>query len=218
MSRALERLGVRTFACAVCECDEDCLAILRQYLPGVVWKDIKMVSEGDIISLLDAHPDIQGVIHSGGSPCQGLSRLSSGRQHFDDERSGLFYELMRVSEIVERECKKRGLWHVGFVENVVCDPADQEVFRDLTGWDQWLICSGSLSVVRRPRFFWVSEKISFDDIGLVEPGVGYRVARVPGPSEPPEWWVSPGWRWIDESTGKNTPKNAAGEACWFESH
>ncbi len=52
MSRALERLGVRTFACAVCECDEDCLAILRQYLPGVVvWKDIKMVSEGDIISL-----------------------------------------------------------------------------------------------------------------------------------------------------------------------
>lgn len=35
MSRALERLRLRTFQCAVCECDADCLTILRNYLPGV---------------------------------------------------------------------------------------------------------------------------------------------------------------------------------------
>lgn len=206
MSRALERLNLRSAGSAVCECDEACVAILRRFLPGcIVWKDIRAVGAEEIRTFLDQYPDVQGVIDSGGSPCQGLSQLSSERQHFDDVRSGLFYELVRVNGLVKAECKARGLWHVGFVENVVCDEADQEIFRDLTEWDQWLLCSGSLSTVRRPRFFWVSEKISFDDIGAVEPGVGYRVARVPGPFEPPNLWVSPGWSWVSESNPVNLP-------------
>lgn len=52
------------------------------------------------------------------------------------------------------------LEHLGLVENVVCDEDDQEVFRKLTGWNQYLMCSGTLSHVRRPRFFWVSEPVS----------------------------------------------------------
>ena len=199
MSRALERLGLRTFQCAVCECDENCLSILRGYLPGVeVWKDIRDVGEEQIRSFFNRYPEARGVIQSGGSPCQGLSKLSSGRLHFDDARSGLFFELDRVLKLVKKEAERRNMWHLGLVENVVCDPDDQKVFRDYTGWDQWLLCSGSCSWVRRPRFFWVSEGPEFSDCGLVEPADGYQVCHLVAQKESPSDWVAPGWKWMSE--------------------
>ena len=186
-----------THQAVVCECDQDCIDVLRALLPGCeVWKDICEVTEEDVRRFFDRWPDAQGVIQSGGSPCQGLSQLSSERQHFDDPRSNLFFQLVRVINLVKAEARARGMWHVGFVENVVCDPDDQKVFRDLTGWQQWLICSGALSHVRRPRFFWVSEDLDFQGIGLVEPGPGYEVVHIQGPKEPPEFWVSEGWSWM----------------------
>ncbi len=197
MSRALSRLHMGTHQAVVCECDQDCIDVLRALLPGCeVWKDICEVTEEDVRRFFDRWPDAQGVIQSGGSPCQGLSQLSSERQHFDDPRSNLFFQLVRVINLVKAEARARGMWHVGFVENVVCDPDDQKVFRDLTGWQQWLICSGALSHVRRPRFFWVSEDLDFQGIGLVEPGPGYEVVHIQGPKEPPEFWVSEGWSWM----------------------
>ena len=197
MSRSLERLGLKGHQCAVCELDQNCLVVLRSTLPGcVVWKDIREVTKDDIRVFFDRYPDARGVVQSGGSPCQGLSKLSSGRRHFDDERSGLFFELVRVMKLVEEEANSRGLWHFGFVENVVCDPDDQKVFRELTGWDQWLICSGTLSHVRRPRFYWLSRTVDFFRVGIVEEGVGYRVAHIVGPKEDPHWWVLPGWTWV----------------------
>ena len=206
MSRSLERLGLRTHQAVVCECDPICVAILRNYLPGCeVWKDIRKVTEEDIRLFLDRFPDARGIIQSGGSPCQGLSKLSSQRLHFEDERSGLFFELIRVQSIVVREAERRGWWHLGFVENVVCDEADQEVFRTETQWDQWLLCSGSLSHVKRPRFFWVSSSLDFSDCAQVEPGPGYRVAHLLGPKEDPWWWVSPGWKWSSESNPVSLP-------------
>jgi len=165
MSRALERLHLSTHQAAVCECDQDCVDILRGMLPGCeVWKDICEVTEEDIRQFFDRWPDAQGVIQSGGSPCQGLSKLSSERLHFEDPRSNLFFQLVRVMKLVKKEATVRGMWHVGLVENVVCDPEDQETFRSETKWAQWLLCSGSLSHVRRPRFFWVSEDINFDGL------------------------------------------------------
>lgn len=206
MSRALERLGLRTFQCAVCECDENCLSILRGYLPGVeVWKDVKEVGEDQIRAFFNRYPDAKGVIQSGGSPCQGLSQLSSGRRHFEDERSGLFFELDRVSKLVEKEARERKMWHLGMVENVVCDPEDQKVFRDCTGWQQWLLCSGSCSWVRGPRFFWVSETPDFSDCGLVEPADGYRVCHLISHKESPESWVAPGWRWMSQDEPCSLP-------------
>ncbi len=88
------------------------------------------------------------------------------------------------------------LWHFGFIENVVCDAADQSVFRAATGWQQWLICAGTLSLVRRPRFFWTSSPLDFYDIGLVEPGEDYLTVHICAPKEPEALWVAPGWQWM----------------------
>ena len=206
MSRALARLHLETHQVVVCECDQDCIDILRSMLPGCeVWKDICEVTEDDIRAFFDRWPDAEGVIQSGGSPCQGLSQLSSERQHFQDPRSNLFFQLVRVIKLVKAEAHRRGMWHVGFVENVVCDPEDQKVFRDLTGWHQWLICSGSMSQVRRPRFFWVSEDLEFKGVGLVEPAAGYDVVHIHGHKEPPEIWVCEGWKWMSEECPVSLP-------------
>ena len=122
--------GETTHQTVVCENDENCLSILRRFLPGtIVWKDIREVDAGMVRSAFDAFPNAQGVLQSGGSPCQGLSQLSSERLHFDDGRSALFFELVRVMSLVKEEARRRTMWHRGFVENVVCDPQDQEIFR-----------------------------------------------------------------------------------------
>lgn len=79
--------------------DEHCLAVLRAFLPGcTVLKDIKLVRRRQVREAFDRFPNAQGVVQAGGSPCQGLSKLSAGRQHFNDERSGLFFELVRGDE------------------------------------------------------------------------------------------------------------------------
>lgn len=65
------------------------------------------------------------IIAGGGSPCQGLSKLSCERQGLEDAWSKLFFVLAdRLAEL-ERLAKARGLWFIGFVENVVCDDADR---------------------------------------------------------------------------------------------
>ena len=111
LSRSLERLGVVATGTAVCDNSERCLRVLREYLPGCEqWKDITLVNEEMIHKFLDRYPNAQGCIQGGGSPCQGLSKLSALRRHFEDERSGLFFELVRVFGVVERVCKARGLW------------------------------------------------------------------------------------------------------------
>lgn len=203
LSRSLERLGIHPYLVVVCECDPHCIAVLRKFIPGcIAFKDIKAVKEIHIQEILNAHPSIEMVIQGGGSPCQGLSKLSTGRKHFEDDRSALFYDLVRVMRFVKVEAEARLMHHFGFVENVVCDEADQAEFRKATDWWQWLICAGTLSLVRRPRFFWTSEWLDFSPIGVVEPGKDYYVVHIGAPKEPEEAWVSPGWSWLG---GPSTP-------------
>ena len=117
LSRSLERLGVHPYLVAVCECDPHCIAVLRKFLPGcTVWKDIKTVTRSHIREILDRNPSIEAVVQGGGSPCQGLSRLSSGRRHFEDDRSVLFYDLKRVMAEVKQEAEARLMKHFGFIE------------------------------------------------------------------------------------------------------
>lgn len=111
----------------------------------------------------------------------------------------MFFELTRVFKLVKKECKKRGMWVISFVENVVCDEEDQAAIRNETEMRQYLACSGEISHVRRPRFFWFdTELLPIADVWL-EPGCNYLVVRAVGEKEPQESWVAPGWRWVSGS-------------------
>lgn len=206
LGRALHRLGLVPLHTVVCEQDKHCLRVLHQSCPGAtVWKDIKEVTRQHVAEVLSRYPEAEGVIQAGGSPCQGLSQLSSGRQHFEDPRSNLFYTLADLQKIVKKECELRGLWHFGLVENVICDEKDQQVFREVTEWHQYRMCSGTISHVRRPRFFWTSEPLSpFGEGDLEDHGTYYEV-KVHGPKEPPEAWVCPNWEWVSQDSPVSLP-------------
>ena len=76
MSRSLERLGLRTHQTVVCENDQNCLSILRRFLPGtIVWKDIREVDAGMVRSAVDAFPNAQGVLQSGAVPAKGCTSM-----------------------------------------------------------------------------------------------------------------------------------------------
>eukprot|EP00438_Fugacium_kawagutii_P009581 Skav215539 [mRNA] locus=scaffold4176:50605:51650:- [translate_table: standard] len=127
LSRALELAKVPVARLVVIEKEKDCRRLNSVRYPGAdLWCDIKKVTKKDIEKVLRTTPGATGVIAGGGSPCQGLSRLSSLRQHLDDERSKLFYDLVQLLNWVEEIAKEMKLWFVNFVENVVADQKDVE--------------------------------------------------------------------------------------------
>lgn len=65
------------------------------------------------------------MVAGGGSPCQGLSKLSSERKHFQDERSGLFFSFADRLDDVKEVCKELSIRFVGLAENVVMDDGDR---------------------------------------------------------------------------------------------
>ena len=154
---ALERAGVKPHHCIIVEKDSACRRLLRRKFPGSDFcGDIVKFNEGMLKKALAKVPGVTGIVVGGGSPCQGLSRLSSTRAHMDDERSALFYEATRIMEMVEDLAESRQLWVLKFLENVV---ADKEDVREISGAlriHPVLVESGKLGRVRRPRLYWLS--------------------------------------------------------------
>jgi site-specific DNA-cytosine methylase len=193
---ALERAGVKPHHCIIVEKDSACRRLLRRKFPGSDFcGDIVKFNEGMLKKALAKVPGVTGIVVGGGSPCQGLSRLSSTRAHMDDERSALFYEATRIMEMVEDLAESRQLWVLKFLENVV---ADKEDVREISGAlriHPVLVESGKLGRVRRPRLYWLSWPIG--DPGDPSRGQGdlYDVLRLHAEPEPVKCFLKPGTSW-----------------------
>eukprot|EP00435_Cladocopium_sp_Y103_P007646 s5330_g2.t1 len=151
---ALEKAGVKVHHSIMVEKDVYCRTLLRRKFPGSDFcSDIRKFNEGLLKKALDKVPGITGILVGGGSPCQGLSQLSSERKHLDDERSGLFYEAVRVMELVQDVAAARKIWVLKFLENVVADEEDVNEMSAALGIHPVMVESGKLSRVRRPRLY-----------------------------------------------------------------
>ena len=83
----------------------------------------------------------------GGSPCQGFS--FAGKQlNFNDERSKLFFEYVRLLE----ECKPKYF----LLENVKMKKEYEQVISELLGIEPILINSSLVSAGSRPRLYWTN--------------------------------------------------------------
>eukprot|EP00435_Cladocopium_sp_Y103_P004834 s4939_g1.t1 len=92
--RSLERAGLVWEHHVTVESDKRCRKCVRRTWPGgSEYTDITKLSKTEMAAELDKVENLKLVIGGGGSPCQGLSMLSSGRKHLADERSKLFYDL-----------------------------------------------------------------------------------------------------------------------------
>ena len=194
--RSLERAGVNWEHHVVIESDRQCRRCIRRTWPGgSEYPDVTKMTKDDIRREISKVERPTVVVAGGGSPCQGLSRLSSERQHFKDGRSALFFCFADRLDDIQEVCKELGIQFVGLVENVVMDEADRNDMSYRLGWVPHLIEAGDTSWVRRPRFYWLNRELPatawFD---IWKEDVVARV-RIAGEPEPEELWIPDGWSW-----------------------
>jgi len=149
---ALERLGVQVDNYYACEIDKYAIQVSTANYP-----DIQQI--GDITAIkADDYPNIDLLI--GGSPCQGFS--FAGKQlAFDDPRSKLFFEFVRVL----REVKPKYF----LLENVRMKQEYQDVISEHLGVKPIKINSALFSAQSRNRFYWTNIPLNEipEDRGIV---------------------------------------------------
>ena len=91
LSRALQLAGVKPARLVAVESDAGCRRLHSTRWPGCdTWLDIEKVEKKHLEKVVRETPNITGIIAGGGSPCQGISKLSDFRKRLADPRSSLF--------------------------------------------------------------------------------------------------------------------------------
>lgn len=136
---ALDRAGLPVEAYLASEIDPHAIAISTKNYPDIL-------RLGDVRSVKDVGP-IDLLI--GGSPCQDLSIAKKDRKGLEGDRSGLFWEYVRVL----REVKPT--WFV--LENVASMPkADRDIITKTLEVEPILINASLVSAQSRKRLFWTN--------------------------------------------------------------
>lgn len=204
LERSLARAGVHPVYTLAIEKDTNCRRLLRRTYPGIeLISDIRSVTKEVIQKAVRKVAGVNGVIVGGGSPCQGISQLSSERTHFDDERSVLFYEGVRVLDITKEVATEEGIWILKYNENVVPDAGDIREMSSKLGMFPNLIDSGFFSWARRRRLYWVSVPLlDVPGVDVIQKG-DYDVRNYEAECENMENVLRPGYRW---EAGERNPK------------
>lgn len=148
---ALDQAGLPVKTYYACEIDKHAIAISQKNYPDIVrLGDVREVRGLTGIDLL-----------IGGSPCQDLSIAKKDRKGLDGERSGLFWEYVRIL----REVKPR--WFV--LENVASmSKADRDIITKELGVEPVLFNAALVSAQSRKRLFWTNLRFDLPaDRGIV---------------------------------------------------
>jgi len=146
---ALNRVGIKYDKYFASEIDKHAIKVTQHNYPNTV--QLGDVTKIDINKL----PKIDLLI--GGSPCQGFS-LAGKQLNFEDERSKLFFEYLRILN---------GLKDINpnlkfLLENVKMKREHVEVINNLLGVEGKFINSSLVSAQNRPRWYWTN--IDINDI------------------------------------------------------
>lgn len=149
ISVARYALGDRVKTYYASEIDEKAIQIAKKNFPDTIHLgDVRTVKA-------DALPKIDLLI--AGSPCQDLSIAKKNRKGLDGDRSGLFWEFIRIL----REVKPTYF----VLENVASMPKDaKEIISRETGVEPIMINAALVSAQSRKRLFWTNIPV----VGLPE--------------------------------------------------
>lgn len=136
---ALDRAGIPVASYHACEIDSHAIAISKKNHPDIVHL-------GDVrTAVLPASVDLL----IGGSPCQDLSIAKKDRKGLDGDRSGLFWEYVRILR------DTNPLFFV--LENVASMPKkDMDIISETLGVQPILINASLVSAQSRRRLFWTN--------------------------------------------------------------
>ena len=140
---ALRELGVEVDKYFASEIDKFAIAQTQLNFPETIQLgDVRNVKACDL-------PKIDLLI--GGSPCQGFS-FAGKRLNFDDPRSALFFEFVRVL----RECRERNPQLLFLLENVRMKRECERVISDTLGLQPVVLNSSLVSAQNRVRLYWTN--------------------------------------------------------------
>lgn len=144
---ALERVGIPVEAYYASEIDKYAIQISKKNYPDIFqWGGIKGIDGKWIIR----NHRIDLII--GGSPCQDLSIAKKDRKGLDGERSGLFWEYVRILKEVKPQ--------YFILENVNSMPKEaKEIITKELGVEPIMINAALVSAQNRKRLFWVGRRV-----------------------------------------------------------
>ena len=142
---ALERAGIPVEAYYASEIDKYAIEVSKKNYP-----DITHI--GSVVDVKgEDYKDIELLV--GGSPCQDLS-IAGKRKGLAGERSGLFYEYLRIL----KEVKPKYF----ILENVASMPKEaKEIITKELGVEPIMINASLVSAQNRKRLFWVGKLDKF---------------------------------------------------------
>lgn len=148
---ALERAEIEVETYYASEIDKHAIAISKKNYPDIV-------QLGSVVGLTPPE-NIDLLI--GGSPCQDLSIAKKDRKGLDGERSGLFWEYVRIKD----ECKPTYF----ILENVASMPKkDRDIITTTLGVQPVLFNASLVSAQCRKRLFWTNLKFELpEDRGIL---------------------------------------------------
>lgn len=149
---ALERAGIKVDNYYASEIDKYAIKVTQANYPDTIQLgDIRNIKAVDL-------PKIDLLM--GGSPCQGFSY--SGKQlNFEDERSKLFFEFVRLL----KECKPKYF----LLENVKMKKEFQDIISKYLGVEPIEINGALVSAQNRKRLYWtnISNISILEDKGII---------------------------------------------------
>ena len=136
---ALQRLGITPTKYFASEIDQYAMKVTQTNFPDTVQLgDVTKVNADDL-------PEIDLLI--GGSPCQGFS-FAGKRLNFDDPRSKLFFEYVRLLKALKPK--------YFLLENVRMKQESQDVISEQLGVQPIVLNSNLVSAQNRHRLYWTN--------------------------------------------------------------
>lgn len=138
--QALKELNIKVDTYYASEIDKYSIAVTQSNFPNTI-------QLGDVVGL-KLNEDIDLMI--GGSPCQDLSIAKKNREGLKGQRSGLFYEYVRIRDEVKPK--------YFILENVNSMPKEaKEQISEILGVQPIMINASLVSAQNRKRLFWVGK-------------------------------------------------------------
>jgi DNA (cytosine-5)-methyltransferase 3A len=148
---ALERAGLEVEAYYASEIDKHAIAVSKKNYPDII-------QLGSVVGLT---PPEEIDLLIAGSPCQDLSIAKKDRKGLDGDRSGLFWEYVRI----KNECKPTYF----ILENVASmAKKDRDIITTTLGVQPVLFNASLVSAQCRKRLFWTNLKFDLpEDKGIL---------------------------------------------------
>lgn len=172
---ALQKAGFTVSEYYASEIDKYAIAISKKNWPDIVQLgDIKEIRQGKKLYGFPVYIKWDIDIMIGGSPCQDLSIAKANRKGLDGERSGLFWEYVRMLQEVKPK--------YFILENVASMPEkDRDIISSELGIQPVMINASLVSAQNRKRLFWVGKLVKYD-VGFTQLEK-YEQVEIPQPED-----------------------------------